>query len=393
MPLPWGKDIGGRTRSVNPATQRACHDRDGPFTSAPTVDSRLLDYPLPQSAIAQEPLADRDAARLFCVYRDSRRVEHRRVRDLPGLLPPGTALFRNNVSVLRARLAGKRPGGGAVECLLVRPGDVTGEWWCLVKPGRRLGAGARFTVGSGHPAEVVAVEAADGARLVRFETGPYADVESLAEAEGIMPLPPYIERAADDPRRDLDAVRYQTVYADPGERRAVAAPTAGLHFTDDLIARTTAAGHRFHDLTLRVGPGTFRPVRTENVLDHPMHTERYRIGPEVRAALRASGPKLAVGTTALRAIEDWWRRGAPDPAGPFEADADIFITPPADFHVDALLTNFHLPRSTLLCLVSAFLLPGRNDGIEWLKALYAEAVDLRYRFFSYGDAMLILDDG
>lgn len=356
------------------------------------MDSRLLDYTLPQSAIAQEPIANRDEAGLLCVHRRSRRVEHRRVRDLPDLLPERTTLFRNNVSVLRARLRGTGVGGGAVECLLVRPGPAAAEWWCLVKPGRRLGTGARFTVGAGHPAEIIAVDPADGTRLVRFETGPHASVPDLAEQEGSVPLPPYIERAPGDPRGALDAERYQTVYADPAERLAVAAPTAGLHFTEDLIARTEARGHRFRDLTLRVGPGTFRPVRAKNVRDHPMHNERYRIGAGVRAALRRDGVKLAVGTTALRAVEDWWHRGAPDPEGDFEAEADIFITPPADFHVDALLTNFHLPRSTLLCLVSAFLLPRETDGIEWLKALYAEAIDLGYRFFSYGDAMLILDD-
>ena len=355
------------------------------------MDTNLLDYPLPPEAIAQVPPANRDDARVLCVRRRLGTVEHLTVRDLPDLFPQPTAIFRNNVAVLRARLRGIRPTGGAVECLLLRPGPETNQWWCLGKPGRHLGVGARFTLADSCPAEVLEVSD-DGARLIEFNPTAHPSVEALAADVGLPPLPPYITRNPNDARSTIDTLRYETVYADPKERRAVAAPTAGLHFTPQLIEQLESRKHRFHDLTLNVGAGTFRPVKTADVRDHPMHGETYTISPETRRALKEHPSRLAIGTTTLRAIEDWWQRGTPDPTGPYSAEATVFILPPANFHVDALLTNFHLPRSTLLCLVSAFLCPDSTDGLAWLKELYSEALQHGYRFYSYGDAMLILDE-
>ncbi len=355
------------------------------------MDTELLDYPLPPEAIAQVPAANRDDARMLCVRRRSGTVEHLTVRDLPQLLTRPTAIFRNNVAVLRARLRGVRPTGGAIECLLLRPGPEVNQWWCLGRPGRHLGVGARFILAGSCPAEVLEVSH-DGVRLVAFHPSAHPSVEALAADVGLPPLPPYITRQPDDARSPMDTVRYETVYADPRERRAVAAPTAGLHFTPQLIEKLEDRNHSFHDLTLHVGPGTFRPVKTADVRDHPMHGETYTISPKTRQALKAEPSRLAIGTTALRAIEDWWQHGAPDPEGPYAAEATIFILPPARFHVDALLTNFHLPKSTLLCLVSAFLCPDSTEGLAWLKALYREALQRGYRFYSYGDAMLILDE-
>jgi len=214
-----------------------------------------------------------------------------------------------------------------------------------------------------------------------------------------MPLPPYIERTDDDPRRDNDNERYQTVYADYDKRVAVAAPTAGLHFTPDLIAQLEAHGAQFHDLTLQVGIGTFHPIQVDNILDHNIHREWYEIPASAYESLQQTGPgpRVAVGTTSVRSIEDAMQRtqSAPDtcitPSGSVQAEADIFIYPPARLQaVDALITNFHLPKSTLLCLVSAFLSPGDDQGIDWLLELYAEAIQRNYNFYSYGDAMLIV---
>ena len=213
-----------------------------------------------------------------------------------------------------------------------------------------------------------------------------------------MPLPPYIERSIDDPRRSADNERYQTVYADYDKRVAVAAPTAGLHFTPDLIHQLEARGAQFHDLTLQVGIGTFHPIQVDNILDHNIHHEWYEIPASAYNALQQTspGPRVAVGTTSVRSIEDAMRRvqaqssNCLTPSGSVQAEADIFIYPPADFlAVDALITNFHLPKSTLLCLVSGFLSPGDNSGIQWLLELYAEAIAHNYNFYSYGDAMLI----
>ena len=214
-----------------------------------------------------------------------------------------------------------------------------------------------------------------------------------------MPLPPYIKRDSKDPRSETDNERYQTVYADYEKRLAVAAPTAGLHFTRELIDALKKQGFQFHDLTLQVGIGTFHPIQTDNILDHEMHREWYEISADALSSLQKTGPgpRVSVGTTSVRSIEDVLRRieNSPDKcktlSGSAQAEADIFIYPPFQFKgVDALITNFHLPKSTLLCLVSAFLTPGETSGIQWLLELYKKAIEHNYRFYSYGDAMLII---
>jgi S-adenosylmethionine:tRNA ribosyltransferase-isomerase len=332
------------------------------------------------------------------IDRASRQVSHARFADIGQHLPAGSRFFRNNAAVLKARLPGQRPTGGKVECLLLQPAEDATTWWCLLKPGKKTLQAGRFGLAGAYQAEVLEV-GANGNYKVRFHPARQESVTDLAERLGILPLPPYIEREADDPRRETDNERYQTVYADRNKRIAVAAPTAGLHFTPELIAQLETGGAAFHDLTLQVGIGTFHPIQVEQVEDHNIHSEWYEIPAPAFTALqdRGQGPRVAVGTTSVRSIEDALRRVARDPdscrspSGSIQAEADIYIYPPAEFlGVDAMITNFHLPKSTLLCLVSAFLTPGREEGIDWLKELYEEAIDHDYRFYSYGDAMLIL---
>ena len=363
------------------------------------MDSALFDYHLPRERIAQEPPPRRDASRLMVVDRATGTVDHRQFAELGALLPPRTRLFRNTAAVLKARLFARRATGGNVECLLLHPADGDPlTWWCLLRPGAKTLKAGAFSVPGEFAAEVLAA-GDEGAYRVRFRPERAESVTELAERLGHAPLPPYIERTPDDPRAQLDRERYETVYADSAQRVAAAAPTAGLHFTPAILRELADAGHRFHDLTLRVGLDTFQPIQTDTVEAHRIHREWYALPADALAALETApeGPRLAVGTTSLRAIEDAARKLAADPAkgrtpdGGFEAEADLFIRPPATFAVtDHLLTNFHLPRSTLLCLVSAFLTPGSEDGIAWLKKLYAEAIERKYRFYSYGDAMLIL---
>jgi S-adenosylmethionine:tRNA ribosyltransferase-isomerase len=265
-------------------------------------------------------------------------------------------------------------------------------WQCLVRPGRRLPAGAAFEAAAGALRGTVASTLGDGSVLVRFESPGGATVAEAANQAGEVPLPPYIERK-DGTYREEDRVRYQTVYADPGRQVAVAAPTAGLHFTPGLLGELEARGVRTADLTLHVGLGTFRPIATETIEAHPIHTEIYEIPARTQEALflPVGGRRVAVGTTTVRSIEDFLS-GNRAPLGETRiSEASIFIYPPYVFRgTDALITNFHQPRSTLLCLVAAFLSPGSMDGIDWLLDIYADAVSRKYRFLSYGDAMLIL---
>lgn len=358
----------------------------------------LFDYRLPPELIAQEPAEQRDASRLMVINRRTRAVTHTHFTRIRDHLPPNARLFRNNAAVLKARIFGQRPTGGKVECLLLQPAENAQTWWCLLKPGKKTLHAGRFGVPGDFEAEVLEV-GSNGNYKVRLHPVRDESIIDLSERLGQLPLPPYIERAQSDPREANDNERYQTVYADYQKRIAVAAPTAGLHFTPELIANLTDQGTRFYDLTLQVGIGTFHPIQVEDITDHNIHREWYEIPAPAFAALQDAdaGPRIAVGTTSVRSIEDAIPRVQHSPesclstSGSVQAEADIYIYPPADFAaVDGLITNFHLPKSTLLCLVSAFLTPGSEDGIGWLKELYAEAIDRKYRFYSYGDAMLIL---
>lgn len=361
------------------------------------MDAALFDYHLPQECIAQEPAVTRDASRLMVVDRNTRTVTHTHFAEIGAFLPDTTRFYRNNAAVLKARLYGQRPSGGKVECLLLEPADDAVTWWCLLRPGKKA-AQTGFGLQGDYRAEVLEAGSSGNYR-VRFHLERNESVTDLAERLGIMPLPPYIARSEDDQRLADDAERYQTVYADYQKRVAVAAPTAGLHFTKELIAELEARGSSFHDLTLQVGIGTFHPIQVDDITQHAIHREWYEIPAAVFESLQNQtlGPRVAVGTTSVRSIEDAMRRTQKSPqecrspSGSVQAEADLFIYPPADFAaVDHLITNFHLPKSTLLCLVSAFLAPGSKEGIPWHKELYAEAIDRQYRFYSYGDAMLIL---
>ena len=351
-----------------------------------------FDYELPAERGAQEPSPARDAARLL-VHRVARdETAHARIRDLPDHLAPGDLLVLNDTRVVPTRVFGRRRSGGRVEFLFVEPAAAPpGAWTAFVNPARKLHPGERVPL-EGGALEARMVERprlADGSLamewIVELHGSGEASVPELLEKHGHMPLPHYIQR--DDPGAyaALDRERYQTVYAAvPG---AVAAPTAGLHFTPELLRRLEEHGVRHTTLTLHVGPGTFRPVKTERIEDHRMHTERYVLPPstvEAVAEARARGGRVvAVGTTSVRVLESCVDGDGILGAG--AGETRLFLYPGSRFHVvDALLTNFHLPRSTLLMLVSAF------AGRERVLGLYAEAVAGGDRFYSYGDAMLLL---
>lgn len=369
--------------------------------------SAEFDYQLPPELIAQAPAARRDDSRLLVVDRRARTLQHRRFRDLPEFIDAGDLLIRNTARVLPARLFARRATGGQVECLLLRPsGAASDAWWCLLRPGRKLPAGAVFGRDGEFTAEVLE-KSATAEFLVRFRSSRAGEtVTELAERLGSIPLPPYISRdaaalaaaSADTPAAGTaahDRERYQTVFARPERTVAVAAPTAGLHFTAELLEAVAARGASFADVVLHVGLGTFRPIEAEFVGDHPIHREMIEVPAAARAAIDGpcAGRRIAVGTTSVRTTEFYARHPerTRSPAHTFVAEADLFLYPPAEFRVvDALITNFHLPRSTLLCLVSAFLTPGSTDGVAWLREIYATAIAERYRFLSYGDAMLIL---
>ncbi len=356
----------------------------------PPLESSLFDYDLPVEAIAQHPAARRDESRLMVVDRATRTVTHRHFRDLPEYLRRNDVLIRNNAAVLPARLHARRPTGGAVECFLLRPDAEAGTWHCLLRPGKRLEPGSRFTGPDAAFEGTVLSKDDSGIARVSFQTPGDESMESVAGRLGDVPLPPYIERA-DSSHRAEDLDRYQTVYAERSRSVAVAAPTAGLHFTPALLEQISAAGVRSVDVTLHVGLGTFRPITTGTIEEHVIHREIYEIpSATLEAIARPGGRRIAVGTTSVRAVEDHLARD-PIGSGPVIAEASIFIHPPFRFRgVDALITNFHQPRSTLLCLVSAFLAPGSTDGIAWIHELYREALAREYRFLSYGNAMLIV---
>ena len=347
-----------------------------------------LEFDLPPDCIAQSPSDRRDGSRLLVYDRKTDEVSDHHFHELPDLLPARLSILRNDVSVLKARLPGKRPTGGAVECLLLRPANPPETTWrCLLKPGGKTAKAGTFGLDGEYQAQVLE-SLPSGEYLVRFDLPKDKDAPSLAQRIGSLPLPPYVRR----PAGTADEERYQTVYAKDANRTAVAAPTAGLHFTPELLDQLESDGHRIHDLTLSVGLGTFRPIETEHIEDHPMHAEEYFLSPATKSVLRdLSLKRLAIGTTCVRAIEHYLGQEDPSPNEATRSEAQLFIRPPYEFlGIDHLLTNFHLPGSTLLCLVAAFLTPGQPDGLIKLKELYKEAISEKYRFFSYGDAMLIL---
>lgn len=335
------------------------------------------DFALPESLIAQHPVAHRDESRLLVLDRAAGTIEHRQFRDLPGLIPAGGALVLNTTKVIRARLLGTRPSGAPAEVLLLKAlGDNV--WEAMVQPGAKLQSGKIVTIADDFRVEMLEATPR-GTKHVRLHAAiPAAEA---IERYGHIPLPPYMTR------RDTsdDAQRYQTVYADSAG--SVAAPTAGLHFTTEILADLSAKGVRRADVLLHVGAGTFRPISVDDPRAHVMHEEWYQISETAARTIndvrRTGGAIWAVGTTSMRTLESAARTNGPLRAS--EGTTDIFIYPPYRFAlVDHLLTNFHLPKSTLVMLVAAF------AGYDLTMRAYQEAIDRQYRFFSYGDAMLIV---
>ena len=350
----------------------------------PSQPSRLpiadFDYHLPPERIAQEPLDDRAASKLMVLHRQSGSVAHRMFRDLPDLLQPGDLLVVNDSRVIPARIRGFRDSGGAVEFLLLRP-DVDGAWLALAKPVKRLNVGERIEIPArtgGTSAFATLIEKrSEGQVLVQLDE----QLTQRLDDFGQVPLPPYITHQLDD-----DA-RYQTVYAN--ESGSAAAPTAGLHFTDEVITQIKERGIDFATVTLHVGLDTFRPVSVEFAEDHKIHSEWCSVPPEtwdkIQATRERGGRVVAVGTTSARTLESLGQRVAAGNPGPFDAFTRIYITPGYQWTmVDLLLTNFHLPKSTLLLMISSL------AGKDHVMAAYEEAIREEYRFFSFGDAMLIL---
>ena len=336
-------------------------------------------YDLPKELIAQDPLEDRSSSRLLVLHRKSGRVEHSVFTDIVEYLKPGDCLVRNNTKVIPARLYGTRVDTGATIELLLLKRMENDVWETLVKPGKKARQGAVISFGDGIlTGEIIDVKE-DGNRLIQFR---YEGIfEEILDQLGQMPLPPYITHTLKDKNR------YQTVYAK--YEGSAAAPTAGLHFTEELFQKLEEKGVLVANVTLHVGLGTFRPVKVDDVSKHHMHTEFYQVTKEeadkINKAKQAGGRIVCVGTTSCRTIES-----AADENGvlkPGQGDTDIFIYPGYSFKMmDVLITNFHLPESTLLMLVSAL------AGKEQVMRVYEEAVQERYRFFSFGDAMIILDD-
>ncbi len=338
-----------------------------------------FDYELPEELIAQDPLEDRSASRLMVLDKHTGQIRHHRFYEIPQYLKPGDCLVLNNTKVIPARLYGVKEGTGAqIEILLLKRIEKD-LWETLVRPGKKMKPGARVIFGDGLLTGEVEAVAEEGNRLIRFS---YEGIfEEILDQLGQMPLPPYITHQLKDRNR------YQTVYAKYDG--SAAAPTAGLHFTPELLQQIRDAGIRIAEVTLHVGLGTFRPVKVEEVTEHHMHSEYYSITKEaaeqINATRRAGGRVICVGTTSCRTIES-----AADEEGNLKESSgwtDIFIYPGYRFKVmDCLITNFHLPQSTLIMLVSAL------AGREHVLAAYREAVKEKYRFFSFGDAMFLTDD-
>ena len=335
------------------------------------------DYELPEERIAQRPVEPRDASRLLVVDRGRDTIAHRTFRDLAELIPAGDAIVVNTTKVFRARLLGHRESGGPAEILLLRPAGE-GCYEAMIHPGGKLRPGRIVTIAPDFRVEIVDTTPRR-TRIVRLLTS--GDPDAMIEQHGHVPLPPYIERADESG----DAARYQTVYAET--KGSVAAPTAGLHFTPDLLATLRTRGVETASVVLHVGAGTFRPVSDDDPAQHVMHEEWCEVTAQTAAqlnAVRARGNHVwAVGTTSVRTLET-----AADPHGviqPFQGDTSIFLRPPAALRgIDRLVTNFHLPKSTLIMLVAAF------AGYDRTMQAYRTAVAENYRFYSYGDAMCIL---
>jgi S-adenosylmethionine:tRNA ribosyltransferase-isomerase len=351
-----------------------------------SIDKKLriddFDYELPQELIAQEPLEDRAASRLMVLDRHTGSVDHRMFRDLPSLLQPGDLLVMNDSRVIPARLRGHRESGGGVEVLILRP-ESDGLWRALAKPVRRLKVGERIVIpakpGADAPdAHVVLKEKlGEGQVLVEIDD----ELSRHLEGYGHVPLPPYITHQLDDDER------YQTVYAN--QQGSAAAPTAGLHFTNEMLAELAGQGIDSAYVTLHVGLDTFRPVSEEYAEDHEIHSEWCSVPQEtwdkIVETKERGGRVVAVGTTSARTLESLGQRVEAGQPGPFDAFTRIYITPGYKWTmVDVLFTNFHLPKSTLLLMISA--LAGRENVL----AAYQEAIAKGYRFFSFGDAMLIV---
>ncbi len=357
-----------------------------------------FDFDLPPELIAQEPLPQRDEARLLILHRDSGVFEHRLFCDLPDYLEPGDVLVLNNSRVIPARLRGANTKtGGAFEVLLLTENGLN-DWWVLLRPGKRARVGTPIRFRDTH-GELLSLHAtvvetnAEGHRRLRFSGT--ANILDQLEQIGEVPLPPYIDRSRTGPLA-RDQEDYQTIFAGPAG--SVAAPTAGLHFTRRLLERLRTRGIHIAFVTLHVGLGTFAPVKVETISAHVMHEERYELNQEtaslIHRAKQTGRRVVAVGTTTVRVLEtlalEAKRMRVPEMQAA-TGSTTIFIYPPYDFKiVDILVTNFHLPRSTLLMLASAFAAPNHVRGRDLLLAAYAEAVRERYRFFSYGDAMLIV---
>ena len=339
-----------------------------------------FDFELPPDRIAQEPAGERDASRLLVLERGSGRTTHRIFREIGDELAAGDLLVLNDTKVVPARLSARKSTGGRIEILLVEPLERPSVWRALLSGGKSLRPGVRLTVSDALAVEILEREGESW----RVELSAAGDPTVAAFAAGSVPLPPYIERSRDDPRAALDRERYQTVYASrPG---AVAAPTAGLHFTPRLLEAIRARGVAIAEVVLHVGIGTFRPLRPEDLASGQLHAERFELPAataQAVAAARARGGRVcAVGTTSARVLESC--ADADGRVSPQRGETRLFLAPGARFRaVDALLTNFHLPRSSLLLLVCAF------AGREPVLAAYREALALGYRFYSYGDAMWI----
>jgi len=348
--------------------------------AAPAVTTSDFDYELPPGRIARYPMERRSDSRLLVLSHTTGRIRHHRFRDLPGLLDPRDLLVVNDTRVFPARLLGRKPTGAAAEVLLLRPAPGRGErvWEALVRPGRKLKPGRTVVVAPELSVRILNT-CPDGRRIVRIESR--LAVRQALERFGRVPLPPYLERDEEP----LDRQRYQTVYA--RREGSVAAPTAGLHFTPELLGEVDARGVARTALTLHVGSATFRPVEAEDPAAHTMDFEHYEVPDEAAAAYRCcrerGGRVWAVGTTVVRTLESVAEGRDRIRAGP--GTTDLFIRPPHDFRaVDCLVTNFHLPRSTLLMLVAAL------AGLGTVRRAYAAAIGGGYRFYSYGDAMAVV---